>query len=85
MTWAELQQLPDFNLLQNNWSVLLEQSKEDQLEAVALGELLDVPIKPDKIFRSKTFTLPSSENLIPHLLPLLQEDHETGQPSPSVR
>ena len=55
MTWAELEQLPDFNLVETNWSALLEQSKEDQLEAVALGELLDVPIKPDEIFRSKLY------------------------------
>ena len=55
MTWAELEQLADFNLVETHWSALLEQSKEDQLEAVALGELLDVPIKPDEIFRSKLY------------------------------
>ena len=66
MTWAELEQLPDFNLVETNWSALLEQSKEDQLDAVALGELFEVPIKPDEIFRSKTIPCPP---LIPHLLP----------------
>merc|ERR1712130_59118 len=54
MTWSELQQLPDFNLLENIGVALLEQSKDDQLEALAIGELLDVPIKPDQIFRKMT-------------------------------
>ena len=52
MTWAELEQLSDFHLVETNWVALLEQSKNDQMEAIALGELLDVPIKPDEIFRS---------------------------------
>ena len=51
MTWAEIEQLPDFHLVETNFAALLEQSKEDQMEAIALGELLDVPIKPDEIFR----------------------------------
>ena len=52
MTWTELEQLSDFHLVETNWVALLEQSKNDQMEAIALGELLDVPIKPDEIFRS---------------------------------
>ena len=51
MTWAELQHLPNFHSVETIWVALLEQSKEDQMEAIALGELLDVPIKPDEIFR----------------------------------
>ena len=51
MTWAELEHLPNFHLVETIWAALLEQSKEDQMEAIALGELLDVPIKPDEIFR----------------------------------
>ena len=52
MTWSEFEELSDFDSLETNWAALLEQSKDDQLEAIALGELLDVPIKPDEIFRS---------------------------------
>ena len=53
MTWDELEQLTMTNILliETNLAALLEQSKEDQMEAIALGELLDVPIKPDEIFR----------------------------------
>ena len=51
MSWAEIEQLPDFHLVETNFASLLEQSKEDQMEAIGLGELLDVPIKPDEILR----------------------------------
>ena len=52
MTWTELQELDDIHLVSKNWVALVEKSKEDQVEAIALGELLDLPVKPDEILRS---------------------------------
>ena len=52
MTWTELQELDDIHLVSKNWVALMEVSKEDQVEAIALGELLDLPVKPDEILRS---------------------------------
>ena len=52
MTWTELQELDDIHLVSKNWVALMEESKEDQVEAIALGELLDLPVKPDEILRS---------------------------------
>ena len=52
MTWTELQELDDIHLVSKNWVALIEVSKEDQVEAIALGELLDLPVKPDEILRS---------------------------------
>ena len=52
MTWTELQELDDIHLVSKNWVALIEVSKEDQVEAIALGDLLDLPVKPDEILRS---------------------------------
>ena len=52
MTWTELQELDDIHLVSKTWVALMEESKEDQVEAIALGELLDLPVKPDEILRS---------------------------------
>ena len=52
MTWTELQELDDIHLVSKNWVALVEVSKEDQVEAIALGDLLDLPVKPDEILRS---------------------------------
>ena len=52
MTWTELQELDDIHLVSKTWVALVEVSKEDQVEAIALGELLDLPVKPDEILRS---------------------------------
>ena len=52
MTWTELQELDDIHLVSKNWVALMEVTKEDQVEAIALGELLDLPVKPDEILRS---------------------------------
>ena len=52
MTWTELQELDDIHLVSKTWVALMEVSKEDQVEAIALGELLDLPVKPDEILRS---------------------------------
>ena len=52
MTWTELQELDDIHLVSKNWVALLEESKEDQVEAIALGDLLDLPVKLDEILRS---------------------------------
>ena len=51
MTWTELQELDDIHLVSKNWVALMEESKEDQVEAIALGELLDLVVKPDEILR----------------------------------
>ena len=52
MTWTELQELDDIHLVSKNWVALMEVTKEDQVEAIALGDLLDLPVKPDEILRS---------------------------------
>ena len=52
MTWTELQELDDIHLVSKTWVALMEVSKEDQVEEIALGELLDLPVKPDEILRS---------------------------------
>ena len=52
MTWTELQELDDIHLVSKTWVALMEETKEYQVEAIALGELLDLPVKPDEILRS---------------------------------
>ena len=52
MTWTELQELDDIHLVSKNWVALMEVTKEDQVEAIALGDLLDLPVKLDEILRS---------------------------------
>ena len=52
MTWTELQELDDIHLVSKNWVALMEVTKEDQVEAIALGDLLDLLVKLDEILRS---------------------------------
>ena len=82
MTWTELHNLTDFHLVTTTWAALLEEAREDQLYALAMASMLDVPLRPDEIFRSTTMPQHPAIEVFWHST--FQGDNGSKQPSPHV-